>query len=374
MTNRYYVDRLDNKAQGVARSETAPSKDITFIAKTLPGETVEADIFHSKKNTHRAKLTNVIETSPERIQASCPHFSQCPSCHLQHTSYDNEQKIKQDNLQHLLRFLFQTKHLVKCEPQFFACEERLHYRNRIQLHYRHKYLGYIDGTTDQVVEVPQCQIILPELQTAFDELFEKNWTKEKSGGGHVELYYKDEQAHTTWDKPYADGGFTQVNPSINEKLCQSVLEKLLQAGTVSLLDLFSGQGNLSQTYQETSPESRRAMVDVSSYSHPDYLQQNLYADDALTSFSRRFSKEKFDTLLIDPPRAGFAALTQWIKVLKPKHVIYVSCNPMSLASDLKTLNESNAKFTVDAIEQFDMFPSTYHYETLVKLTIKKAPK
>ena len=74
MNKRYFVERLDNKAQGVARA-----KNITFIAKTLPGETVEAEVFHRKKNTQRAKLTHIIEASPERIEADCPHFNQCPS-------------------------------------------------------------------------------------------------------------------------------------------------------------------------------------------------------------------------------------------------------------------------------------------------------
>ena len=91
-------------------------------------------------------------------------------------------------------------------------------------------------------------------------------------------------------------------------------------------------------------------------------------------YTRRFGKEKIDTLLIDPPRSGFPKLADWLTKLKPKFLIYVSCSPISLAQDIKTIEAKGSKFTVKHIEIFDMFPGTYHFETLVVLKFKKHAK
>lgn len=76
----------------------------------------------------------------------------------------------------------------------------------------------------------------------------------------------------------------------------------------------------------------------------------------------------FDTVLIDPPQRGFPGLDSWVKKIKPRHVVYVSCNPASLARDLKNLS---TRFRLKAIQLLDMFPATSHFETLVVLELRK---
>ena len=135
-----------------------------------------------------------------------------------------------------------------------------------------------------------------------------------------------------------------------------------------LLDLFSGNGNLSEgilTHSELSLP--RVMVDVVPYEHEDYLKIDLFDEGALKRFKKISSFTQFDSVLIDPPRKGFPALADWIKSCKPKQLIYVSCNAATMARDLQSLE---GKFTIDKVILVDLFPSTYHFETVACLSFK----
>jgi tRNA/tmRNA/rRNA uracil-C5-methylase (TrmA/RlmC/RlmD family) len=91
-------------------------------------------------------------------------------------------------------------------------------------------------------------------------------------------------------------------------------------------------------------------------------------------YTRRFGSARVDTLLIDPPRSGFPKITDWLAKLKPEYLIYVSCNPRSLAQDIQSIENRGSKYTVKHIELFDMFPGTHHFESLVCLQFKKHGK
>ncbi len=375
MKKTLLIESLDLLGQGVAKTQTGSSKKphISFTPKTLPGETIEVSVVKERKNISHTKLESVIEASALREEPNCPHFHECPSCHYLHTSYYNELNIKQAALSREISFLYQKKSLQTPAIKVTPSPTREHYRNRVQLHYRHKYLGYIHAQTDQVLEVPQCQVIRPELQADIDKLYQKEWTQEHTGKGHVELYWKNGETQIHWNQPYAAGGFSQVNEAVNEVMCDSINQQLEQAAPNTLLDFFAGKGNLSNDYQVRS-QCKRLMADISPYRHSDYLQINLYDDDAMERYIRRFGKEDIDTLLIDPPRSGFPKLADWLAKLKPKHLIYVSCNPRSLAQDIQSIETRGSKFTVKHVELFDMFPGTYHFESLVSIQFKKHAK
>ena len=99
----------------------------------------------------------------------------------------------------------------------------------------------------------------------------------------------------------------------------------------------------------------------------NFVKLDLFGDDALKLFFRRRGKETFDTLLVDPPRRGFAQLDAWVKKAKPKYLVYVSCNPASLARDLRGLS---SKYEIVTLTLLDLFPATYHFETLIVLRFR----
>ena len=237
MKKTLIIESLDLLGQGVAKTSTSSNKkSVCFIPKTLPGETIQASIVKERKNISIAKLESVVEASPLRQVASCPHYAECPSCHYLHTNYDNELAIKQQALHNELSFLYKKEQYQTPEISLSKSPIREAYRNRIQLHYRHKYIGYINGQTNQVLEVPQCKIIRPELQAEFDALYEKDWTKDTAGKGHVELYWKDGKTEVHWNQPYASGGFSQVNEAVNTVMCDRINQQLELASPNTLLD------------------------------------------------------------------------------------------------------------------------------------------
>ena len=329
-TINFQIEHLDPFGQGVHKD----GKTITFIAGVLPGETGTAKVYKRSKGVQFALLEALDITSSERISPECPHFDQCPGCQYQHTSYENELGYKQAAL---LRHLSD----IKAEQlTIHAAPARLAYRNRIQLHYRHKYIGMLDGARDKIVEVPHCKIIRKELREEFDKLYHQNdWREEHVGRGHCEIYLQDDEVKMNWNTAYAEGGFSQVYSEMNECL-KDVLGSAFSGKKIgSVLDLFSD----------------------------DFVFLDLFSEDALSTFSRKFKKSSFDALLIDPPRKGFPDLDKWLRRIKPKYLFYVSCNPTSLARDLSSLSQ---RYKTEQVHLLDFFPATSHFETLVCIRFK----
>jgi len=358
-TVNFEIEHMDPLGQGVSRD----GKLVAFIAATLPGETGSASVYKKSKGVQFAKLESLKKHADNRCEPSCPHFQQCPGCQYLHTDYASELQYKQSAL---------ARHLAPLEiPEasidLVPAPRRLAYRNRVQLHYRHKYIGMLDPVSNQVVEIPHCQIFCKELQPAFDALYQdKSWAKEHTGHGHCELYVRDGDVSEQWNGDYSHGGFSQVYEEMNRELQARVQKQLRDLSAGSVLDLFSGRGNLSNDFSATGGD--RVLVD--SYwgddsQAPEYfLKLDLYGEDALKLFLRRIGKKTFDTLVVDPPRRGFPDIDDWVKKIKPKHLLYVSCNPASLARDLRSLS---SKYRLGEVQLLDLFPATYHFETLVLL-------
>jgi 23S rRNA (uracil1939-C5)-methyltransferase len=364
------IETMDSLGQGVAKIDGKPC----FIPKTLPGEQGKATIVKTSKGVMFARLESVDVSADNRKEPVCEHFNQCPGCHYLHTDYPSELGYKQQALQHHLNRLSLSAPEMSI-PNIIAtpADRRLGYRNRMQLHYRHKYLGMIDSITDQVVEIPACQAIDKQLQPEFDALYrDRHWVKankeKDSAKGHCELYLTKQGVSVEWDKPYAHGGFSQVNSDMNAVLKTAVCHAV-DKECRSVLDLFSGDGNLSDPIVENSPSMARVMVDYA----PDrvnnevlnFVHLDLFSDSALRTFKARSELPQYDLLLVDPPRKGFPDLALWVKAFKPKKLIYVSCNAATMVRDLQQLT---GKYSLDHIELLDLFPGTYHYETLVTVT------
>jgi len=361
-TIAFSIENMDTMGQGVFRNNGS----VGFIAKTLPGESGTARTSKRSKGVTFAKLISLTQASPKRIAASCEHFDHCPGCHYLHTDYTQELAYKEQALQQLLRKLSPDNANI----EVIAAPQRLHYRNRMQLHYRGDHLGLIDADNNRIISIPKCQLLREELQQPLANLYaNKEWKHESKREGHVELYLKDDQVSVQWNQPYAHGGFTQVYDAMNTKLCQRVDKALDDIASKKLLDIFAGNGNLSNAYCERS-QAERLMIDVTPHKHPDFLALDLFSDTALAQFKRHKGKQTFDTLLVDPPRKGFAELPQWIEASQAKHLIYVSCNPATLARDLQLVPGLN----IQHIALLDLFPGTYHFETLVIATMGKNKK
>lgn len=367
----FTIDHLDGLGQGVMKT----ARQVTFIAKTLPGESGIARIVAEKKGVSFAVVERLLQSSGKRREPDCEHYAQCPGCHYQHIDYGDELAAKTAALWRLMQAYFSQRE----ELQVIAAPQRYAYRNRVQLHYRHQYLGLIDSTTDQVLEIPHCKLICPQLEAPLAELYrDKSWRKTYSGSGHCELYTTAAgEVSVQWNQAYAHGGFTQVNQVMNQRLQALVSEYAQREKFSSVLDLFAGEGNLSDALLNGCSECSRVLVDYapetdSDNKPADFMHLDLYADDALQRFERHAGGKQFDLMLVDPPRRGFAPLGAWIKALRPRRVIYISCNAATMRRDLQSMqSDFKLEFSVDALSLLDLFPATHHFESAAHISLKK---
>ena len=364
---QYQITDLDTMGQGVSKADG----QITFIAKTLPNETVQASVYRSKKNIHFAHLDQVIQASPLRQEAPCPHYQACGGCHYQHVDYPTELAFKQQSLKRHLRQFPDIDIAVHAAPQ------RWHYRNRVQLHYQKdkQVLGLMDVHYEPL-PVTQCQLMQAPIHEAMMALYQDQaWlqhVKKEAVRGHIELYLRDETVHMSVNQPYANGGFTQVFPHMNHYLTTWLAHLVTQylPEDAVIYDLFGGNGNLSlplgcQTlvvdqYGDKQPQNTALQT---------FVSQNLYAKDALSRLKNAIPKHlKNPTcLIIDPPRSGLKNLKDFVDTFKPKAVIFIACEATSFARDVHTCLEDYELVQVDL---FDLFPATQHYET-VGVLVKK---
>jgi 23S rRNA (uracil1939-C5)-methyltransferase len=246
-------------------------------------------------------------------------------------------------------------------------ESRLHYRNRIQLHYDKKKnsIGFHKNKSKFILNVPYCQIIEKELQTEFDRV-NKDWRSlTKKSQGHIELYKPHDKIKVSIDKPYAHGGFSQVNQRANKIMLNSIEQLTKNIKTNHIIDLFAGNGNISDHLNF----EQRICVDI--YAHPpaqNFFNIDLFDKDSLSHFKVISDNTRCDLLIIDPPRSGFKGLKEWIDLLKPSHLLYISCHPQTMVRDLSSLDQIHIK---DAT-MIDLFPSTYHFEAMCLIELSKA--
>jgi 23S rRNA (uracil1939-C5)-methyltransferase len=166
----------------------------------------------------------------------------------------------------------------------------------------------------------------------------------------------------TWNKRYASGGFTQVNKNMNDKMVNLLNSKLQNTNIESILDLFGGAGNLSDKYPQ-----KRSIVDIYSKEMPkEFTSLDLHSELSLKEFTLKTDKP-FDTFIVDPPRSGFPALSQWSNHFKPKNIHYISCHPQTMIRDLRDLLAGN-EYKIDHVYLIDLFPNTFHFEAYIALS------
>lgn len=373
----FKIDHIDPLGQGISKNPEI--QKISFILKTLPGESGTAHCYKEKGKLRFGVLLNPSQLktpSPDREDAPCPHYHECLGCHFLHTSYQKEIEFKETS------FKFMTKNLKSLESaglyENIQSDKRLFYRNRIQLHYdkKTKSLGFINKIFNEIHPVPQCQLPNKQISGEIKKLYTSdNWldlVNSAPNKGHIEIYQQSPEnpPQIFINQRYSAGGFTQVNDKMNNKLKDLVYSNLnnkLDNGH-RIIDLFGGNGNLTSklTQYETFIYDSGAKEQITTLPHQTYHQVNLYKKNAHQLMS---NQEKIvSALIVDPPRSGLKNLDQFVQELNPKILIYVSCHPASMVRDLQALQKSSS-FIVKKLILLDLFPSTYHFEAMAILEV-----
>ena len=370
----FRIEHIDPLGQGVSKEEG----NVTFIKKTLPGETGTAEVYSTKKGVRFAKLIEIKSAAPERKTPDCEHFDQCNGCDYQHTTYEKELEYKKNAL---------TRHLFKFPEvpiTVHGATRRLNYRNRIQLHYdkKKKLLGLLNEK-NEIVPVPQCKITDPSIAFELRALYAENsWlsvlTKEPPVG-HLEIYARESDkaagghnVKLSLNRPYANGGFTQVNFEMNEKLkvwVQKTANEIIPQKAV-VYDLFGGNGNLTAKFKNPTLVVDKYKTTPEPSAHQKFVSIDLYDPTAIKTLIglKTQGYPRPNWLVIDPPRSGLKNLIDYLAEFKPDGFIYIACQATSFTRDTLGILKN---YELKSIELFDLFPSTQHFETVGIFTRRK---
>lgn len=361
LTDSFTIEYVDNLGQGICKKDGK----VYVIPKTLPGEQVTATVDSEKTKVAFATAGSIEKKSPFRELSSCSHYEQCQACHYLHTSYHYEVELK-----HKAHARMFKRWKDEQDIHFVQAPQRDGYRNRIQLHYDRKkrLLGY--RTRQGILPVPSCVMPSPAVKKKLQDLYHDNKWLElplSQSTGHIELYeQKSGEVSMAINESYSHGGFTQVFDEMSKKIVQHVSMLEPKAGS-RVIDLFGGNGPLSRSLKSPSlvvdclPNS---LVTKHLKPHQQYQCIDLYKKDALRNLEQSID-DPVDWLILDPPRSGLKNLSDFIKLLRPQDITYVSCSPATLVRDLKSIEKF---YRVESLHFYDLFPSTYHLEVLAHLS------
>ena len=324
-----------------------------FVPGVINGEKVRVRIHKVKSRLMEAGLMEVIEPSPHRVAAPCPVFLKCGGCTYQHIDYPHQLKIKENQLREALKRL---GGLIDPPVQpMIASPEQYAYRNRITVHVKDGLVGFFAEGSNRVVPVTKCLIASEEVTLGFQDLLK---TRPRNGN-----YLIGEK------KRY--GGFRQVNNAVAEILKKTVREAVRPSTGAPieelLVDAYCGAGFFAHELQALFTKVigiERSIASVAMASRQAALNEEYLAGDVEQMLPAALSagSSAGTVLLLDPPSEGLAELaTEAILERPPARIVYVSCNPATLARDAKRLSE---RYRMEQVTPLDMFPQTAEIESV----------
>ena len=392
---------------------------ILLIRNAIPGETVEARIEEKKKDFAFADTVRVVAASPDRIEPACPAFGECGGCQLQYITYPRQVAIKEEILLDCMCRIAK-KEIALAEP--FIGDNPWNYRFRAQFKLGKGAMGFFREKSREVVDFEECPLMRPEVNDLFSKAREvyRNAQSLFEGISDLHVSYGSEGlallkstskiSMARWNQIgmlLLDAGFEGVC-GISEKgktvRFGSEYVSLTMNGlkyTISPQSFFQSHWELNRTVVEflrdvLKPLRKKRVIDLyaggGNFSLPIAfdgadvyaVEENPYAiEDGRRNAAAngirncRFiecSAERLkvcdtvDILVADPPRAGLtnAALDK-ILCVEPERIAYISCNPSTMARDLKKLL---GQYEIESMRIIDFFPQTYHIESLAVLRLR----
>ena len=367
------IDDIAFGGEGVGRVDDF----VVFVPFVAPGEVVEAECTEVKKRFARARLTRVLQASPERVAPACPYFGDCGGCQYQHLAYPAQLRIKHKQISDLFQRIggFDGALIDPVTP----CPQPYGYRNRIMIRSQwDKFkqglnIGFIRADNRLVVDIQECKIAEPALNAQIQQV---RLHPPPKGGLKVVLRIAAEG----WEVPR--DSFFQTNFFLLPRLVEAVRERLRDGGTRFLMDAYCGVGFFS--VELAGSVERFAGVEVDGAAVKAARQNALArglsngefvagrAEELLPRMLARFEAGAA-TLLLDPPRTGCPPeMLQVLAESPPAQILYVSCHPATLARDLNVLC-SQGVFELSRIIPLDMFPQTQHLECVADVRRKAVP-
>lgn len=395
------ITSLDHNGKGIAKIDNK----VVFVENALPGEIVDIRILNEKKNFLEAEVNSFIKKSNNRKESACPYFNSCGGCDLLHLSYTDQLKFKKNKIENIMNRYLNKKIKIN---EIICCDNNFYYRNKTTFQVKED-IGFYKTKTYNIIPVNKClissELINDSIQylkkldleyinkiicrSSLDELMiiiETNNTnlnidilKEiatsiyiKKDNKYILIYGEKYIREKLGNYEYlvSPDSFFQININTCFKLYSKIKEYV--GNNNNILDLYCGTGSIGIFVSENN---KVLGIEINQYAINDAKENakinNVKNIDFICGESgKELYNIKFnpDVIIVDPPRSGLSRETiKNIFKLNAKKLIYVSCDPMTLARDLNLLNE---KYEVIELTPFDMFPNTKHVECLSVLNLK----
>lgn len=383
------IERLLPGGVGLAHAEGLT----LFVSLAAPGDVLRVSIDRVQGKVGFASIVEILKPSANRVEPPCPYFGRCGGCDFQQLTYPAQLAAKVEIIRDCLRRI--SKIADPPEVPITPSPNQWHYRARAnwQVDSLAKLLGYFERGSNRVCDVEYCAVLTPELQGTLEKVRRAIVAETEVQLRNIDSVAGDEGVSVApplagfktdivsrriGNETYyfSAEAFFQVNHELLEPLIAAALG---DAKGQTAVDLYCGVGLF------TLPLARRFERVTGVEAHPlaaEFARRNLEfaqlkntsvvtasVGDWLHQHARGLSP--IDFLLLDPPRTGCENRDiAGILALRPERIAYVSCDPATLARDLKKLLA--AGYSLDFVAAFDMFPQTHHVETVAHLKSKNA--
>jgi 23S rRNA (uracil1939-C5)-methyltransferase len=404
-----YEIEMTSLAYGGEALGRLPDGKAAFVPFALPGERVRVRLVEEKRGHTRLELLEVLQASPARIAPRCSHFGVCGGCHYQHLQYTAQLEAKtailKEQLERIGRLVDPPVRPCVASPQAF------HYRNHVQFHLTAGGApGFMRAGSESVFALRECHLPQPPLDLVWRQLdFEALPELERIGlrlgvGEELQLTLESHDAQApefsveelplsavhlspagslvlagsgyvimeVLGRPFrvSAGSFFQVNSFLAGELVYQALQGVAAyaplAPGATVLEVYCGVGLFSAFLAEQG--WRVVGIEASPYAADDFVA-NLDEFDHVELYEGAAQEIlphldlKPAVVLVDPPRSGVErpALEALLR-MRPELLVYISCDPATLGRDARRLVEGG--YRLEQVTPFDMFPQTYHIESL----------
>jgi 23S rRNA (uracil1939-C5)-methyltransferase len=386
---------------------------VVFVPFSVPLDRLRVRPVEEKKTFIRAEIVKILEPGCGRVEPVCPHFGKCGGCHWQNLDYSLQVEAKQKILEELFYHRFPEARDVTVTMR--ACTQPFGYRSRARVQLRgcgpKAIVGFHRYRSHAVEDLDYCPLLRGSLNEALKSLRqfkrkvdttpapqemdmacseeEDAWATAHTGAdtdeGITTLFGTRRREETILRRKVGDflysvtaSVFFQANDFMISELVALVQESIKTCGVKSALDLYSGVGlfalPLARQFEkivavEASPAATRLCTSNAAKAGLGNVEA-VTADVASWMEANRTTADRpFDLIVLDPPRSGAGRdVMEQIGKWAPQTVLYVSCDPQTLCRDIADISPRD--YRIDFIKGLDMFPQTYHFETVVRLARK----
>ena len=345
------VERMAAGGAGVGHHEGLA----VFVPYAAPGDRLLCRVTEVRRRYARAEIQEVLSPGPDRRAPACPYYGRCGGCTWMHLSHEAQVQARRDILRDALVRIGRVEHLPELE--WLASPRAFAYRARARIAVSGNAIGFRAARSHEVIDVERCAVLDPATQKELDALRRGR----PEPGTEVEIRGFGSQA---LGLRVGRASFFQANGALWNAWADVVLEACGEGEVV--VELYAGVG-----FYTVRLESRfKQVIAVERARSARDLGHNTRHARVLRSSAEHFATTELaacapDVVLLNPPRAGCdVAVIDALRDSEPPRIVYVSCDPATLARDVKRLGE---RFVVSRAVAIDALPQTPHVESMLVL-------